>query len=307
MRYGVYDANGSLLRYEYIRLEDEPTVQGSLWNRANVLPDDLVALLGLPYEDPQIRHALIAHTGPIKIASYEAAGAYQWTAPDLIDGKPYKIGVLIIGGGGSGCVNCISGSSTRYAGGGASGYSNTINAIVTPGDVFPLVVGKGGERNQGKYVVGKSGGTSSFNYVSVDGGGGGKAGSGETAYGAAPVQSQHTIYGLDRSASFSTYAIDIQRVNFFECKPMLGGGGSVYGATDIDGYFGTYPAGVNPLTGKGGGNAGGSATGGAIAEDATEPGCGGGGALSRTESYVSTSGAGADGAVYIYFLGVAAE
>ena len=41
MRYGVYDAIGTLLRYEYIKLEDEPTVSGSIYNRANVLPDDV--------------------------------------------------------------------------------------------------------------------------------------------------------------------------------------------------------------------------------------------------------------------------
>lgn len=62
MRYGVYDASGNLLRYEYIRLEDEPTVQGSLWNRANVLPDDTVARifdnLGESPEDPQVKDAL---------------------------------------------------------------------------------------------------------------------------------------------------------------------------------------------------------------------------------------------------------
>lgn len=62
VRYGVYDSNGVLLRYEYIRLEDEPTVQGSLWNRANVLPDDTVARIfdsvGEHPEDPQVKDAL---------------------------------------------------------------------------------------------------------------------------------------------------------------------------------------------------------------------------------------------------------
>lgn len=62
VRYGVYDANGNLLRYEYIRLEDEPTVQGSLWNRANVLPDDTVARIfdsvGESPDDPQVKDAL---------------------------------------------------------------------------------------------------------------------------------------------------------------------------------------------------------------------------------------------------------
>lgn len=47
IRYGIYDENGSLLRYEYIKLEDEPTVAGSIYNRANVLPDNVCNVLGI--------------------------------------------------------------------------------------------------------------------------------------------------------------------------------------------------------------------------------------------------------------------
>lgn len=39
VRYGIYDEDGTLLRYEFIKLEDEPSVEGSIYNRANVLPD----------------------------------------------------------------------------------------------------------------------------------------------------------------------------------------------------------------------------------------------------------------------------
>lgn len=48
VRYGIYDENGILLRYEYIKLEDEPTAEGSLYSRANVLPDSVCALLDIP-------------------------------------------------------------------------------------------------------------------------------------------------------------------------------------------------------------------------------------------------------------------
>lgn len=47
VRYGIYDETGALLRYEYIKLEDEPTVAGSLYNRANVLPDPVCSALGI--------------------------------------------------------------------------------------------------------------------------------------------------------------------------------------------------------------------------------------------------------------------
>ena len=50
IRYGIYDENGALLRYEYIKLEDEPTVEGSVYNRANVLPDSVCEMLGLSTE-----------------------------------------------------------------------------------------------------------------------------------------------------------------------------------------------------------------------------------------------------------------
>lgn len=47
VRYGIYDETGALLRYEYIKLEDEPTVAGSIYNRANVLPDSACNMLGI--------------------------------------------------------------------------------------------------------------------------------------------------------------------------------------------------------------------------------------------------------------------
>lgn len=58
IRYGVYDEQGNLLRYEYIRPEDEPTQAGSAINKANLLPDDVVNLLEIPSENPQIKDAL---------------------------------------------------------------------------------------------------------------------------------------------------------------------------------------------------------------------------------------------------------
>lgn len=47
IRYGIYDENGTLIRYEYIKLEDEPTIEGSLYNKANVLPNSVTSALGI--------------------------------------------------------------------------------------------------------------------------------------------------------------------------------------------------------------------------------------------------------------------
>lgn len=68
-RYGVYDEDGNLLRYEYIKLEDEPDEEGSLWNKANVLPDHITALLGLKMGNPQVKDALnvLANIGNVHV------------------------------------------------------------------------------------------------------------------------------------------------------------------------------------------------------------------------------------------------
>jgi len=39
LRYGVYDDAGNLLRYEYIKLEDEPTEKGDPLCKATLLSD----------------------------------------------------------------------------------------------------------------------------------------------------------------------------------------------------------------------------------------------------------------------------
>lgn len=57
VRYGVYDAAGALLRYEYIRPEDEPTQEGTPLNKATLLSDDTAAGLGLT-GDPTVDDAL---------------------------------------------------------------------------------------------------------------------------------------------------------------------------------------------------------------------------------------------------------
>lgn len=68
-RYGVYDETGKLLRYEYIKLEDEPTVEGDLFSKANMLPDSIPAALGLKMGNPQVKDALnvLAHVGNLHL------------------------------------------------------------------------------------------------------------------------------------------------------------------------------------------------------------------------------------------------
>ena len=44
LRYGIYDETGELLRYEYIRVEDNAVVEGTPINKATILTDSTAAL-----------------------------------------------------------------------------------------------------------------------------------------------------------------------------------------------------------------------------------------------------------------------
>lgn len=64
IRYGIYDSKGTLLRYEYIKPEDEPTQDGTPLNKANLLSDDTAAGLGLT-GDPTVDNALNVARGNV--------------------------------------------------------------------------------------------------------------------------------------------------------------------------------------------------------------------------------------------------
>lgn len=82
VRYGVYDETGQLLRYEYIKLEDEPDEEGTLLNKANLLTDETAAALGLASDDSTVNEAFLNLIGQlkagvkIKVGSYVGAGKY---------------------------------------------------------------------------------------------------------------------------------------------------------------------------------------------------------------------------------------
>ncbi|MCW4114738.1 phage tail protein [Aurantimonas sp. MSK8Z-1] len=106
---------------------------------------------------------------PKRIVVYQTPGSYQYTVP----AGCYRILVKAIGGGGAG-----GGSGSGAVDGGASGGGAAVSVEeifnVTPGQVFPLVVGgrglcPGGNANGG------DGGTSSFGgLIASLGGGGGR-------------------------------------------------------------------------------------------------------------------------------------
>nr|DAH25890.1 MAG TPA: LONG TAIL FIBER PROTEIN P37 PROTEIN, FIBER PROTEIN.2A [Caudoviricetes sp.] len=78
IRYGIYNADGSLNRYEYMKREDAPTVEGTPLNKANLLSDATAAKIWPGSEkpdDPTVNDALAklaqgtARVGDIAITS----------------------------------------------------------------------------------------------------------------------------------------------------------------------------------------------------------------------------------------------
>ena len=277
--------------------------------------------------------AQAANTGWRKLYSRTTAGAFTWTAPDLFGGKPYHIGVLVIGGGGAGGAAMGTGSYINQAAtGGASGHSFYWMMQVTPGTTYSGVVGAGGAyaqvlstetaSNNYNYVsaTGSNGGSTSFNGIAVDGGSGGQGGIDTWAPGGANG-GQNSVscktlpevnpYGgvllstLGTGSGSDPYSLRAPLsanacINPFEQTRILGAGGWVLGSS---GSFSYGKPGLNPITGKGGGAPNQSTTHG---NAATEPGGGGGGAVAKTVKTTVRSGAGAPGAVYLYVQGSAA-
>lgn len=271
--------------------------------------------------------------------AYTTAGSYTWTAPDLFNGKSYKIGVVVIGGGGGGGVagRLSSGSYERSASasGGGSGHAKFLILTVTPGSGYNLVVGAGGAGNSvSSYgdASGSSGSSSSFGNHVADGGSGGigAGASGNTSVD--DVEGAEGGQGSDCSTSKSqsppvcayegrsiTYAgarrqlltgrtMPGECMNPFTKLPLLVAGGSVYIRATVDGIDDSSFAQASPTGIEG------SAGCMAHEENATAvtgnaPGSGGGAAVMNYTSSVSvraTSAAGADGAVMIYVMGVEA-
>ena len=283
-------------------------------NKANLLTDDTATLLGLTEEDPTVNGAfhLISGISWRKIKEYTAAGAYTWTAPDLNNGQPYKVGVWMCGGGGKGAAG-VNGSSSAYdfATGGTSGYDLNITLTVFPGSDYNIVIGLGG----GKGTDANGGTTSAFGYTAEGGlcgaykdmdsyiikGGGQPAGGSVSesnfngGYGGVPVGHQDSSY-------YYTWGPGSQCFNQFEGKKKLGAGGNAYGRVNDSGNQASK-GGKNDM-GYGGGDGTIENAGNAVGENATEYGCGGGAAMAMT-GYTATGGNGADGAIFIYFGGAA--
>jgi hypothetical protein len=98
-------------------------------------------------------------------AVYTAPGTHNWVCPANV----YQVDVVCVGGGGSGADSNSGGGG---GGGGGLGYRNSIS--VTPGDLYTVFVGSGG--NPVSFTTGLSGGNSYFISTEIVFGGGGGGG-----------------------------------------------------------------------------------------------------------------------------------
>ena len=255
-RYGVYDEDGNLLRYEYIKLEDEPDEEGTILNKANLLTDETAALLGLDQENPTVNEAFEAlapaqYNGKSALRISIITESTNFVAPDAIVGK---IHVMLFGGGGGSGGN----STSSYCGGGGGGGGHMVEAdiAVTPGQTYPIVIGAGGSAGTSAATGtsgGKGGSTTAFGLVAEGGTGGGgatssaagKGGDGGTGGGGGYLSVSESLNGKAAGAGG---------------KGSYGGGGA--GGTLGGGGKYVYTKGGNGGNGGtyGGGGAGGDAT-----------------------------------------------
>lgn len=284
--------------------------------------------------------APVVNASWVLLNEYTIAGSYIWTAPDLFNGKSYKIGVMVIGGGGSGGASIYSRTlkgTSANASGGASGYSKALYLKVNPGGRYNLVVGAGGTgavrtittASNETFTDGNPGLSSSFNGVTVSGGGGGRGGDYIGAIGGQPSRcptvDDDTVnpFGGIPVYTKSGVLTDPDFVgcfNPFTFMRFLGAGGSAVVYTNDSGSttVRTTPGGRDPLTNVGGSDGAARHIDGLSSnitlygKTPTSPGCGSGGAALKTNgnsggyTLTATSDAGADGAVMIYVMGVKA-
>lgn len=258
-----------------------------------------------------------------KITEYLTAGSYTWSAPDLNNGSSYKIGVWMCGGGHGGSINLDDGGVPCGFGGG-SGEDVNLVYTVTPNSIYNIVVGAGGTSSTATYtnggtevyVAGNSGGsTSAFGATALGGtrshvyqesnnvSGCGQPPTLNSAMN--PFGGNTIIYG---SSAEYYYTVNSLCFNQFEKKKVLGAGGT--GAMGDGSGNRTTPPGLNE-NGIGGGIGAyvhyPSTNRTVVAANATDNGCGGGGAASLVGisgvTVTAVSGAGGDGAVKIYYLG----
>lgn len=282
---------------------------------------------------------MIAKQGKYELLqSYTESGTFTFTVPDAYgDGVDYEIGVFEIGGGGSGGTAKIAATNTYRpaAAGGGSGRTKVITKTVTPGDEITVIVGAGGAAASSgpsdTSTSGNAGGDTSFDGVVAPGGSGGAAhfdssggvsgaDGGQGSHGkydiAAPAMGESSAIAATISGSLIVYqggkTASCEAFNPFDNKKYLGAGGLAYAYSDSSSHYVNAETAPELDDGSSAGAAAGYSgtvdTTSVTAGGATGTGNGGGGAViaiyGSNGTGIATSGAGSDGAVFIYARGI---
>lgn len=239
---------------------DEAIVQGSAYNKANVLPDDVCFALGIPTSS-EAKDALNKLSNMYKPFTLleKIVSSKKWVCPDDV----LLITAILVGGGGGGGDR---GNKSIGGGGGQGGEAILVRDIkVIPGNEYEIIIGAGGER--GWSALGddgsKGGNTTAFGFTACGGEGGksnGTGGDGEEA-GAAGGNGGTTVgyngyYGINpkhsrylqaeaeiEPASYGVFPVctDLEYKDWYGSG---GGGGANYGTGTTAGLGG-------PNAGKG--------------------------------------------------------
>lgn len=140
---------------------DEAIVQGSAYNKENVLPDDVCTALGIDTsaEPKDAFNQLSNSIKPYKLLE-KITSSKRWVCPDGV----FYITALIVGGGGGGAV------TDWRAGGGQGGCCMLVRDIkVVPGQEYSIVIGTGGTAGRLSVSPSKGGDTKAFGFTAIGG------------------------------------------------------------------------------------------------------------------------------------------
>lgn len=252
LRYGVYAEDGSLLRHEYLALEDEPADTGTELSKLNLLQDSTeVALFGRA-ADRTIDEAFFGIAGQLKLIMSDMATITLTV--QTTNGKPIPDALVqgILNENGQAVYTNASGVATGYIGEGqqvvkVSGYADVEDYAETLTVVKGTNISKTWKLTTNNFLSVKSsrpvkftGNVSTIDYSVTSGGGGGGAGYGYPGGG-----------GGAGGGTITKTGVEISPNTVYPATVGAGGKGGTY--RDYDGhpggqssFMGDAPAGGNP-------------------------------------------------------------
>lgn len=252
LRYGVYGEDGSLLRYEYLALEDEPTDPGTELSKLNLLQDSTEVSLFGRAADRTVDEAFSGIAGQLKLIMSDMATIALTIL--TTNGKPIPDVLVqgILSENGQAVYTNASGVASGYIGEGqqavkVSGYADVEDYAETLTVVKGTNISKTWKLTTNNFLSVKSsrpvkftGNVSTIDYSVTSGGGGGGAGYGYPGGG-----------GGAGGGTITKTGIEISPNTVYPATVGAGGKGGTY--LDYDGhpggqssFMGDAPAGGNP-------------------------------------------------------------